>query len=76
MSDRRGLILVAPFVARCSFGYQFQFIGSSASFMEAKLQIGLVLIGLQSMPSVALSLPSGILVSRFGDRASLSRACC
>jgi predicted MFS family arabinose efflux permease len=73
MGDRRWLILVVLFIARCSLGYQFQLIGSSASFMEAELQIGLALIGtligLQSMPGVALSLPSGMLVTRFGDRA-------
>lgn len=73
MGDRRWLILVVLFIARCTFGYQFQLIGSSAPFLEAELQIGLALIGtligLQSIPGVALSLPSGILVTRFGDRA-------
>ena len=73
MSDRRWLILVALFIARTSLGYQFQSVASSASFIEAELHIGYAvigtLIGLQAIPGVALSLPGGMLVTRFGDRA-------
>ena len=72
MSDRRWLILVALFIARTSLGYQFQSVASSASFIEAELHIGYAvigtLIGLQAIPGVALSLPGGMLVTRFGDR--------
>jgi predicted MFS family arabinose efflux permease len=73
MIDRRWLVLAVLFIARCSLGYQFQSVASSASFMEAELHIGYAvigtLIGLQSIPGVALSLPSGMLLTRFGDRA-------
>ncbi len=72
MIDRRWLVLIVLFIARCSLGYQFQSVASSASYMEAELHIGYAvigtLIGLQLIPGVALSLPSGMLMTRFCDR--------
>jgi len=73
MIDQRWLILVVLFVARTSFGYQFQSLASSAALIEAELHIGYAiigtLIGLYTIPGAFLSLPAGILGARFGDRA-------
>jgi predicted MFS family arabinose efflux permease len=73
MIDQRWLILVVLFVARSSFGYQFQSVASSAAFIEAELHVGYAaigtLIGLYTIPGAFLSLPGGVLGARFGDRA-------
>ncbi len=72
MIDQRWLILVVLFVARSSFGYQFQSVASSAALIEAELHIGYAaigtLIGLYTLPGALLSLPGGLLGARFGDR--------
>lgn len=72
MIDQRWLILVVLFVARSSMGYQFQSLASSAALIEAELHIGYAaigtLIGLYTIPGVFLSLPGGMLGTRFGDR--------
>ena len=72
MIDQRWLILVVLFVARSSFGYQFQSVASSAPSIEAELHIGYAaigtLIGLYTLPGTFLSLPGGVLGARFGDR--------
>jgi predicted MFS family arabinose efflux permease len=72
MIDQRWLILVVLFVARSSFGYQFQSVASSAALIEAELHIGYAaigtLIGLYTIPGALLSLPGGVLGARFGDR--------
>ena len=72
MIDQRWLILVVLFVARTSFGYQFQSLASSAALIEAELHIGYAvigtLIGLYTIPGAFLSLPGGVLGARFGDR--------
>ena len=73
MIDQRWLILVVLFVARSSFGYQFQSVASSAALIEAELHVGYAaigtLIGLYTIPGAFLSLPGGVLGARFGDRA-------
>jgi len=73
MIDQRWITLVVLFVARSSFGYQFQSVASSAASIEADLQIGYAaigtLIGLYTIPGALLSLPGGVLGARFGDRA-------
>ena len=72
MIDQRWLILVVLFVARSSFGYQFQSVASSAALIEAELHIGYAaigtLIGLYTIPGAFLSVPGGMLGARFGDR--------
>ena len=72
MIDQRWLILVVLFVARSSFGYQFQSVASSAPLIEAELHIGYAaigtLIGLYTIPGAFLSVPGGMLGARFGDR--------
>ncbi len=73
MIEQRWLILVVLFVARSSFGYQFQSVASSAWLIEAELHIGYAvigtLVGLYTLPGAILSLPGGMLGTRFGDRA-------
>jgi predicted MFS family arabinose efflux permease len=73
MIDQRWLILGVLFVARTSFGYQFQSLASSAALIEAELHIGYAvigtLIGVYTIPGAFLSLPGGVLGARFGDRA-------
>ena len=63
MIDQRWLILVVLFVARTSFGYQFQSLASSAALIEAELHIGYAvigtLIGVFTIPGAFLSLPGG-----------------
>jgi predicted MFS family arabinose efflux permease len=68
----RWFILSVIFLARISMGYQFQSIGSVSpslikDFAIEYAAIG-TLIGLQSLPGLFLSLPSGILGNRFGDK--------
>ena len=64
MIDQRWLILVVLFVARSSFGYQFQSVASSAALIEAELHIGYAaigtLIGLYTIPGAFLSVPGGM----------------
>ena len=73
MIDQRWVTLAVLFVARSSFGYQFQTVASSAASIETELQIGYaaigMLIGLYTIPGAFLSLPGGVLGARFGDRA-------
>ena len=69
-------MLIVLFVARTSFGYQFQSLASSAALIEAELHIGYAvigtLIGLYNIPGAFLSLPGGVFGARFGDRAVLT----
>ena len=72
MSDSRWFILAVLFVARLALGYQFQSAGSVAPFLIRDLgidyaQVGL-LVGGFILPGVAISLPSGFLGRRFGDK--------
>jgi MFS family permease len=72
MLESRWFILAVLFVARFALGYQFQSAGSAAPFLIHDLnvdyaQIG-ILIGVFIFPGVAVSVPSGFLVRRFGDK--------
>lgn len=72
MFESRWLILAVLFIARFALGYQFQSAGSVAPFLIQDLdidyaQVGL-LIGAFLLPGVAISVPSGFLVQRFGDK--------
>jgi predicted MFS family arabinose efflux permease len=72
MLESRWFILAVLFIARFALGYQFQSAGSVAPYLIRNLgvdyaQIG-VLIGVFILPGVAISVPSGFLVSRFGDK--------
>ncbi|HXW24350.1 MAG TPA: MFS transporter [Xanthobacteraceae bacterium] len=72
MLESRWFILAVLFIARFALGYQFQSAGSVAPFLIRDLdvdyaQIG-VLIGAFILPGAAISVPSGFLVRRFGDK--------
>jgi predicted MFS family arabinose efflux permease len=72
MLESRWLILAVLFIARFALGYQFQSAGSVAPFLIQDLaidyaQVGL-LIGAFLFPGVAISVPSGFLIRRFGDK--------
>jgi MFS family permease len=72
MLESRWLILAVLFIARFALGYQFQSAGSVAPFLIKDLdldyaQVGL-LIGAFLLPGVAISVPSGFLIRRFGDK--------
>jgi predicted MFS family arabinose efflux permease len=72
MLESRWFMLAVLFIARFALGYQFQSAGSVAPFLIKDLnidyaQIG-VLIGAFILPGVAISVPSGFLGQRFGDK--------
>jgi MFS family permease len=72
MLESRWFMLAVLFIARFALGYQFQSAGSVAPFLIKDLnidyaQIG-VLIGVFILPGVAISVPSGFLGRRFGDK--------
>jgi predicted MFS family arabinose efflux permease len=72
MLESRWFMLAVLFIARFALGYQFQSAGSVAPFLIKDLnidyaQIG-VLIGVFILPGVAISVPSGFLGQRFGDK--------
>jgi MFS family permease len=72
MLESRWLILAVLFIARFALGYQFQSAGSVAPFLRRDLdidyaEIGL-LIGAFILPGVAISIPSGFMAQRFGDK--------
>ena len=73
--DRRWIVLAVVFVARTSMGFQFQSIGSVGPMLIAHLAIDFAvlgsLIGIYKLPGVFLSVPSGMLGNRFGDKAML-----
>src|SRR5271165_6666775 len=70
--NRRWLILVVLFLARTAMGFQYQTIGSIAPALIGELRIGFTgigtLIGLYHISGVFLSLPSGLIIRRVGDK--------
>ena len=72
MAETRWRMLAVLFLARTALGFQFQTIASAAPFLREDLRIGFAeigtLIGLYMLPGIALSLPGGFLVRRFGDK--------
>jgi MFS family permease len=72
MLESRWLILAVLFIARFALGYQFQSAGSVAPFLRRDLHIDYaevgLLIGAFMLPGVAISVPSGFLARRFGDK--------
>src|ERR1043166_5011066 len=73
MVDKRWLMLAVLFTARFALGYQFQAAGSVAPFLIRDFGVGYTQIGLLVggfiLPGIAISLPSGFLGRRFGDKA-------
>src|SRR5262249_45519563 len=72
MFESRWLILAVLFIAPFALGYQFQAARSGAPFLIQDLhlhysQVGL-LIAAFMLPGVAISVPSGFLTRRFGDK--------
>ena len=73
MLASRWFILAVLFAARFALGYQFQSAGSVAPFLIRDFgidytQVGL-LVGGFILPGIAISLPSGFLGRRFGDKS-------
>ena len=70
--SNRWIALAVVFVARLSFGFQFQSIASVAPLLVDDLHLSYVevgwLIGLFSLPGVVLAFPGGLLGRRFGER--------
>jgi len=72
MLESRWFILAVLFTARFALGYQFQSAGSVAPFLIRDFGIGYTQVGLLVggflLPGIAISLPSGFLGRRFGDK--------
>jgi len=73
MFQSHWFILAVLFAARFALGYQFQSAGSAAPFLIRDFGIGYTQVGLLVggfiLPGIAISLPSGFLGRRFGDKA-------
>src|SRR3954447_26287412 len=73
MLDSRWFIVAVLFTARFALGYQFQSAGSVAPFLIRDFGIDYtqvcLLVGGFILPGIAISLPSGFLGRRFGDKA-------
>jgi MFS family permease len=65
MLTNRWHILALLFVARTTFGFQFQTVASTAPFLRKQYAIGLVEIG--TLIGLHM-LPGGLLIRRFGDK--------
>lgn len=70
--DRRWLILLVLFLARTALAIQFQAVASAGPFLVAALGIDYaalgLLIGLHSLPGVAIAVPGGGLGQKLGAR--------
>lgn len=72
MIESRWLILLVLFLARTALALQFQTVASAGPFLIAALamdyaSLGL-LIGLHSLPGVAIALPGGVMGQRLGAK--------
>jgi MFS family permease len=74
MRNRWGVLAVLFFI-RTTMAVQFQSIAAVAPLLSADLGFSLadigILIGLYSVPGVALALPSGAIGQRFGDKTTV-----
>ena len=72
MPDRRWLILLVLFVARTALAIQFQAVASAGPFLIVALAIDYaalgLLIGLHSLPGVAIAIPGGVLGQKLGAK--------
>jgi len=72
MPDRRWLILIVLFLARTALAIQFQAVASAGPFLIVALAIDYAalgfLIGLHSLPGVAIAIPGGVLGQRLGAK--------
>ncbi|MDE5462122.1 CynX/NimT family MFS transporter [Bradyrhizobium sp. CSS354] len=72
MPDRRWLILLVLFLARTALAIQFQAVASAGPFLIAALVIDYaalgLLIGLHSLPGVAIAIPGGVLGQNLGAK--------
>jgi predicted MFS family arabinose efflux permease len=70
--QNRWAILFVLFVARTALALQFQSVGSAAPFLIAALAIDYasigLLIGLHSLPGIAIAIPGGVIGQRFGAK--------
>ena len=74
MRNRWGVLAVLFFI-RTTMAVQFQSVAAVAPLLRADLGFSLadigILIGLYSVPGVALALPGGIIGQRFGDKKTV-----
>jgi predicted MFS family arabinose efflux permease len=70
--QNRWIMLAVLFLARTALALQFQTIASAGPFLIAALAIDYasigLLIGLHSLPGVAIAIPGGVIGQRFGAR--------
>ena len=71
----RWSVLAALFVVRTTMGVQFQSVATVAPLLSADFGVDLAdigfLVGLYSVPGVALALPGGAIGQRFGDKKAV-----
>src|SRR5260370_3942496 len=74
MRNRWGVLAVL-FLIRSTMAVQFQSVAAVAPLLGADLGISLadigILVGLYSVPGVALALPGGAVGQRFGDKKTV-----
>ena len=72
MIESRWLILFVLFLARTALALQFQTVASAGPFLIAALALDFaslgLLIGLHSLPGVAIAIPGGVIGQRFGAK--------
>src|SRR5437870_4045581 len=72
MPERRWLILFVLFLARTALALQFQAVASAGSLLISALAIDYaslgLLIGLHSLPGVAIAIPGGVVGQRLGAK--------
>jgi len=73
--QNRWLILLVLFLARTTFALQFQTVASAGPFLIAALAIDYasigLLIGLHSLPGVAIAIPGGVIGQSFGAKRAV-----